>query len=85
LLPEKLASSDSGTAPRLGDKCRLFCPFVFGWNHTTIRELLDLTAERFPNQEAVVVRNRNIRLSYRELRQQVDCLAAGFVALGLKP
>lgn len=53
--------------------------------HQTIGETLDLAAERWPDREAVVVRDRNIRLTYLELRHQVDSLAAGFVALGLKP
>jgi fatty-acyl-CoA synthase len=53
--------------------------------YQTIGEVLDLAAEHWPDQEAVVVRDQNIRLSYRELRQQVDRLAASFVALGLKP
>jgi fatty-acyl-CoA synthase len=53
--------------------------------HQAIGEALDLAAERWPDQEAVVVRDRSIRLTYTELRHQVDRLAAGFIALGLKP
>ena len=53
--------------------------------HQTIGEALDLAADRWPDHEAVVVRDRNIRLTYQELRHQVDRLAAGFVALDLKP
>jgi fatty-acyl-CoA synthase len=52
--------------------------------HQTIGETLDLAAERWSDQEAVVVRDRNVRLSFAELRRQADRVAAGFVALGLK-
>jgi fatty-acyl-CoA synthase len=52
--------------------------------HQTIGETLDLAAQRWPDQEAVVVRDRNVRLSFAELRQEADRVAAGFVALDLK-
>ena len=42
--------------------------------HQTVGEALDLAAERWPEQEAVVVRDRNIRLTYLELHQQVETL-----------
>jgi fatty-acyl-CoA synthase len=51
--------------------------------HQTIGETLDLASERWPDQEAVVVRDRNVRLSFAELRREADRVAAGFVALGL--
>ncbi len=53
--------------------------------HLTIGEALDRAAERWPDQEAVVVREQHIRLTYAELRRQAAGLAAGFLALGLKP
>lgn len=53
--------------------------------HQTIGETLDLAAERWPDQEAVAVRDQNIRLTYAELRGRVDRLAAGLIALGLRP
>jgi fatty-acyl-CoA synthase len=53
--------------------------------HQTIGETLDRAAERWPDQEAVVVRDQNIRLTFAELRREVDRLAAGFLALDLKP
>ena len=53
--------------------------------HQTIGEALDRAAERWPDQEAVVVRDQNIRLSFAELRRQVDRVAAGFIAQGLQP
>jgi len=53
--------------------------------HLTIGEALDRAAERWPDQEAVVVREQNVRFTFSELRRQVENLAAGFIALGLKP
>lgn len=53
--------------------------------HQTIGETLDLAAKRWPDQEAVVVRDRNVRLTFAELRQEVDRVAAGLIALGLQP
>ncbi|MBA8879853.1 AMP-binding protein [Phyllobacterium myrsinacearum] len=51
----------------------------------TIGRHFDHIAGRFPDRPALVVRHQDIRLSYAELRQRVDTLAAGFIALGLKP
>jgi fatty-acyl-CoA synthase len=46
---------------------------------------LDKAAERWPDRQAVVVRDQGIRLAFAELRREVDRLAAGLIALGLKP
>jgi fatty-acyl-CoA synthase len=51
----------------------------------TIGEVLDKAAERWPDREAVVVHDQGIRLTFAELRRQVDRLAAGFIALSLRP
>jgi fatty-acyl-CoA synthase len=51
----------------------------------TIGAHLDRMAELSPNRPALVVRHENLRWSYGELRQKTDALAAGLVALGLKP
>ena len=42
-------------------------------------------AERWPQQEALVVHDQNVRWSYADLKQRVDELAAGLLALGLEP
>ncbi|QPF88939.1 AMP-binding protein [Bradyrhizobium commune] len=52
---------------------------------STIGALFDETCARLAEREALVVRHQGIRWSFKELRQQVDALAAGFLALGLKP
>ncbi|MGC1407989.1 MAG: AMP-binding protein [Acetobacteraceae bacterium] len=44
-----------------------------------------MAAERWPDQEAMVVRDQNVRLTYAQLRVHVDRLAAGLIGLGLKP
>jgi len=51
----------------------------------TIGTAFDRTVERFPDREALVVRHQGIRWSWRELKERVDTLAAGLVALGLMP
>ena len=51
----------------------------------TIGVHFDRTVERWPDNEALVVPHQGVRLSYRELAQQVDRLAAGLLALGLLP
>ena len=51
----------------------------------TIGEQLDLTAARFPDNEALVVPHQGVRWRYGEFKEQVDRLAAGLLALGLEP
>ena len=51
----------------------------------TLGGALDKAAERWPDREAVVVRDQGVRLTFAEMRHQVDRVAAGLIALGLKP
>jgi non-ribosomal peptide synthetase component E (peptide arylation enzyme) len=51
----------------------------------TIGVHLDRMAGLSPDRLALVVRHQKIRWTYGEFRQKVDALAAGLVALGLKP
>ncbi|MBA8841593.1 AMP-binding protein [Ochrobactrum sp. RH2CCR150] len=51
----------------------------------TIGNHLDRIAEQYPDRPAVVVRHQNIRLTYAELNARVDALAAGLLAIGLRP
>ena len=51
----------------------------------TLGGALDKAAERWPNQEAVVVRDQGARLTFAGLRREAVRLAAGLIALGLKP
>jgi len=51
----------------------------------TIGQCLDATAARVPDNDALVVRHQNVRLTYAALKREVDSLAAGLLALGLEP
>ena len=51
----------------------------------TLGGALDKAAERWPDQEAVVVRDQGVRLTFAGLRREADRLATGLIALGLKP
>ena len=51
----------------------------------TVSDALDDTAAEHPAVEALVSPHQNIRWTYAELKQRVDDLAAGLVALGLQP
>jgi len=51
---------------------------------TTIGDLFDKTVAQFPNNEAIVSRHQNLRLTYRELQQQVNQCARGLMKLGLQ-
>src|SRR5947209_7701943 len=49
---------------------------------STIGDLFDRVAEQVPDNEALVARHQNLRYTYRGLREAVDQLARGLVALG---
>ncbi len=53
--------------------------------YQTIGNYLGQIAARYPDNEALVVRHQNIRWTYRELLEQVDRLATGMLALGIRP
>lgn len=51
----------------------------------TLGVALDKAAERWPDQEAVVIRDQGVRLTFAELRDEVARLSVGLLALGLRP
>ncbi len=51
----------------------------------TVGQFFDAVCEQYPARPALVVRHQNVRLSYAELRREVDKLAAGLLTLGLDP
>jgi len=51
----------------------------------TIGAHFDKMAERFADRDALIVRQQNVRWTYRELKDKVDAFAAGLLALGLIP
>ncbi|HEY4388278.1 MAG TPA: AMP-binding protein, partial [Ktedonobacteraceae bacterium] len=50
----------------------------------TIGDLFDQTAAKYPERPALVVRQQQIRLSYRELQAEVNRCAKGFLSLGFQ-
>ncbi len=50
----------------------------------TIGARLELTARRFPDREALVVAQQGVRLTYAQLDAEVDRLARGLLAAGLR-
>jgi fatty-acyl-CoA synthase len=51
----------------------------------TIGGYFDLAVERYGARDALIVRHQEIRWSWHQLKQRVDALAAGLMALGLEP
>jgi fatty-acyl-CoA synthase len=51
----------------------------------TIGRAFDQTVDRFPDQEALVVRHQGIRWTYREYQREIERLATGLLALGIEP
>jgi len=50
----------------------------------TIGDMFDLTVEKYPDHPALISCQQNIRLTYRELQDQVNRCAKGLMALGLQ-
>lgn len=55
-----------------------------GLLRATIGELLDRNAELYPNQDAAVFWEQNLRYTWFELKKAVDEAAKGFLKLGIK-
>jgi len=51
----------------------------------TLGQALDLAVRRWGDAPALVSRHQAIRWTWRELRDRAEALAAGLVALGLRP
>ncbi len=45
----------------------------------------DLAAEKWGDNDALIVRHQGIRWTYNDLKKEVDAFAAGLLALGLEP
>src|SRR2546423_15506547 len=50
----------------------------------TIGDMFDQTVEKYPDQPALISRQQNIRLTYRELQAQVNKCAKGLLQLGFQ-
>ena len=51
----------------------------------TVGQLLDTAARRWPDHDALIVVDQQIRWNWRELRERAKDFAAGLLALGLEP
>lgn len=61
-------------------------PSVAPLRDLTIGKLIDRAARKFGDREAVVSMHQDrLRKTFAEVKTDVDRLAAGFVAIGLKP
>src|SRR3984893_4959897 len=49
-----------------------------------IGAVLDHAAEKYPEQDCLIVRHQNKRYSYRQFREQVESAARGFLHLGIR-
>src|SRR5947209_18900648 len=50
----------------------------------TIGDLFDQTVEKYPDHPALISRQQNIRLSYRELQAQVNQCAKGLLHMAFQ-
>ncbi len=50
----------------------------------TIGQALSRAAQQWPERPALIVPPQNVRLTWRELNEQAEALAAGFLALGME-
>lgn len=51
----------------------------------TIGQVLDDTAARFPDGDALISRHQGLRMSYRQLREEVGRTARGLWGMGIRP
>jgi len=49
-----------------------------------IGQVLDGTADQYPERDALVVKHENRRFTYRQLKKEVELAARGFLSLGIK-
>ncbi|XP_058139981.1 medium-chain acyl-CoA ligase ACSF2, mitochondrial isoform X3 [Dasypus novemcinctus] len=49
----------------------------------TVGQCLEATAQRVPDQEALIVLQENIRLTFAQLKEEVDKAASGLLSIGL--
>src|SRR5215470_1378649 len=50
----------------------------------TIGDMFDLTVEKYPNHPALISCQQNVRLTYRQLQEQVNQCAKGLMRLGFQ-
>jgi len=52
--------------------------------HVTVGDLLDSTAAKYPDNEALVYRSLGLRYTYREFQAEVNRVAKGLMSLGIE-
>jgi fatty-acyl-CoA synthase len=58
---------------------------AFALTTQTAPQVFSDTAERFPEREALLVPHQKVRLTWRQLAEEVEKTARGLIGLGLKP
>ncbi|KAM8813639.1 medium-chain acyl-CoA ligase ACSF2, mitochondrial [Rhynchonycteris naso] len=56
----------------------------FPLTNKTVGHCLNVTAQKFPDREALVVLHENVRLTFAQLKEQVDKTASGLLSVGLR-
>jgi len=79
-----LPDSPDLRAPRMG-LSHVVGPTEPPLTDLTVGAFLDETVRRHPDRLAVVVREQQVRRTWREFQVEVDRTAAGFLSLGLEP
>jgi fatty-acyl-CoA synthase len=51
----------------------------------TVSEVLDQAAARWPDNDALIIANQQVRWTWKELRERARALAAGLLTTGLQP
>ena len=51
----------------------------------TLGRIIDDTVARYPDREALVYADRDYRQTWREFSENVDAMAKGLMALGVRP
>ncbi|XP_059937373.1 medium-chain acyl-CoA ligase ACSF2, mitochondrial isoform X1 [Mesoplodon densirostris] len=88
LINDRKSASSSGEMDRTATLPIGGLSYVQG--HTTLHlinktvgQCLDATAQRVPDREALVVHHENIRLTFAQLKEEVDKAASGLLSIGL--
>ncbi|XP_059469903.1 medium-chain acyl-CoA ligase ACSF2, mitochondrial isoform X2 [Neocloeon triangulifer] len=72
------------TSPRRPKSSYFHCPGEKPLSPVIVGQLVDISAEKWPDKTALVSFHQNTRLSFRQVRDKANQLAAAFVRLGLE-
>ncbi len=74
-----------GSPPWIAYNITDFFMHSLAFRERTLGQILDDTAGRFPDNDALVYLGRDCRRTWRELSAEVDRLARGLMAMGVQP